>query len=854
LILRTLAATDGQGPSRRVFVLGGRQEHRVNLPAQQSRALNLVWALKERGRLDPSESGTCVRVIVVGAGVAGCTFAAAAAREGAQVLLIDEHEEPVTVQRAATQRFLHPSLFDWPNDGWNRTVADTPVLNWAAAVGANVRNQLVAGLIVALADLDPKPLIWLPQCAALKVDHSPQTEVAVELAAIDDLREDLDLERVPSYRVSADLVVIATGFLPERRIPKAVSGSYWKDDRLAELRKEAMIVGDGDGGLTELFRLGLNGAQNQPLWHQSYLPAIVKDASPGLKAKLRDIEGNVRNDLRGGSLTQLTTDPALQSLDDKVTVRTDRKVTLIGGSPLLRSNSFLINRFLAARIDAQGGDVRLASERVDPVDVPVLAETCDVIWRTGPPPGEQLAEPFFSLAGIVEAIGHSALQSRRAGLAADVLDETRTPWWTQLNPAQFTAVQDVVKQLDHLRVPFPSRAAPPQPQTLDGERKGRVSLRLGDFPVELSSHEVTPSLPDHISRIESTARRLYALAAQMNKPFWWFERTDEAGRISLDLLAIACDIPPFRVAIAIATSSERHVELVPVKPSYADQPRVWVEVDEPAELKSDWPGDVADTAAVINTPPTWKDVDENARVTEEIGPILAPGAGSLAASSELEMSVSELVSSFGEVGALEVGEGLTRSWPASRLLVPLLERLTYKEVTQWRSEPDVEPRLTTVAVDLFTRAIASLDAWLARPALLLFGQFVGMSSENAPVLRWARTTLTPLTPKVTPGVLGRSIMVTSVLDLRALVPPDGDEASSSLHLTLDIATQMFRRARHAKFGDTIVKAGRSEALRRRPTLEIQAAVTGDVYQRVEVDLSYAGVVVSSSVEPPAPAQ
>jgi hypothetical protein len=51
-----------------------------------------------------------------------------------------------------------------------------------------------------------------------------------------------------------------------------------------------------------------------------------------------------------------------------------------------------------------------------------------------------------------------------------------------------------------------------------------------------------------------------------------------------------------------------------------------------------------------------------------------------------------------------------------------------------------------------------------------------------------------------------------------------------------------------------VKAGRSEALRRRPTLEIQAAVTGDVYQRVEVDLSYAGVVVSSSVEPPAPAQ
>jgi hypothetical protein len=86
-ILRTLAADHAGTASEQVFVLGGHQEPRVNLPAQQNRALNLIWALRERDRLrrgaDPS------RVMVVGAGVAGATAAAAAAREGAAVVLIE---------------------------------------------------------------------------------------------------------------------------------------------------------------------------------------------------------------------------------------------------------------------------------------------------------------------------------------------------------------------------------------------------------------------------------------------------------------------------------------------------------------------------------------------------------------------------------------------------------------------------------------------------------------------------------------------------------------------------------------------------------------------------------------------
>src|SRR5262249_54306699 len=163
--------------------------------------------------------------------------------------------------------------------------------------------------------------------------------------------------------------------------------------------------------LTEFFRLGLQGGQNQPLWHQLHLPEIVKDATDELKAKLLDIDGSVRNDVRAGSLGQLSAkEPVLDSLDTELKLRDDRNVTLVAGSPLLRSNSFLINRFLAARMDAQGGRVRLRAKRVDTTDVPVLAQDHDVVWRTGPPAGDQLGEPFFSLKGIVVALGQSALQ------------------------------------------------------------------------------------------------------------------------------------------------------------------------------------------------------------------------------------------------------------------------------------------------------------------------------------------------------------------------------------------------------------------------------------------------------------
>jgi hypothetical protein len=128
---------------------------------------------------------------------------------------------------------------------------------------------------------------------------------------------------------------------------------------------------------------------------------------------------------------------------------------------------------------------------------------------------------------------------------------------------------------------------------------------------------------------------------------------------------------------------------------------------------------------------------------DESGPVLGASDEYTAASAVLGMDVLTLTREFGPVRAIDVGKGLTRSWPPPRrLTLGLLAVLTDPEVIEANGESGLDGRVATVAVDLFTRAIASLDARIARPALLLFGQFVGSVSNQGPVFSWTRATLT----------------------------------------------------------------------------------------------------------------
>src|SRR5262245_20301024 len=96
----------------RLFVLGC-FERRVTLYSQQGRALKLVEAL---GRMKELGAGT--PVAVVGGGVAGLTFAAGAARRGAQVTVLEKEERLLPLLKRDPNRWLHPRVYDWPLEGW----------------------------------------------------------------------------------------------------------------------------------------------------------------------------------------------------------------------------------------------------------------------------------------------------------------------------------------------------------------------------------------------------------------------------------------------------------------------------------------------------------------------------------------------------------------------------------------------------------------------------------------------------------------------------------------------------------------------------------------------------------------
>src|SRR5262245_10695760 len=116
-------------PFKHAYVLGSFAS-RVTIYSQQVRALNLIDAIFDQNEehLLPEQT----RILIVGAGVAGLTAAAAAARRGAEVVLLEKEADVLTIQRHNTQRYLHPHIVEWPNAGWEIDQANLPVLSWSA--------------------------------------------------------------------------------------------------------------------------------------------------------------------------------------------------------------------------------------------------------------------------------------------------------------------------------------------------------------------------------------------------------------------------------------------------------------------------------------------------------------------------------------------------------------------------------------------------------------------------------------------------------------------------------------------------------------------------------------------------
>ena len=100
-----------------LYVIGS-FDRRVTVLAQQTRALNLAWAMIETG-IVPTENAPNRRIAVVGAGFAGLTFAAGLLRKGNDLAIdvFEQRDSLLPLQQGSDTRWLHPHIYDWPTEG-----------------------------------------------------------------------------------------------------------------------------------------------------------------------------------------------------------------------------------------------------------------------------------------------------------------------------------------------------------------------------------------------------------------------------------------------------------------------------------------------------------------------------------------------------------------------------------------------------------------------------------------------------------------------------------------------------------------------------------------------------------------
>jgi Pyridine nucleotide-disulphide oxidoreductase len=227
---------------KNVVALGTRAR-RVNFASQQTRALNLVWALRKSGKVGDGSS-----VAVVGAGLSGLTAAASLKQAGCQVTLFDKYPEVLFHQRHTHHRYVHPTINFWPEQEINPTTT-FPFFDWFAGRCSTIVDEIATE--------------WDKHFSS-SVTQILDTEVISVIADGSKPRLRHKVRTGVNETQPFDLVVLALGFGDEITIEGCNLASYWRDDLLEQAHSRSddinIVCGVGDGGLIDLFRLAFKSS------------------------------------------------------------------------------------------------------------------------------------------------------------------------------------------------------------------------------------------------------------------------------------------------------------------------------------------------------------------------------------------------------------------------------------------------------------------------------------------------------------------------------------------------------------------------------------------------------------------
>ena len=319
--------------SQGLYVLGCFGRH-ITMYSQQVRAINLAYALNKIRGLNG------VRIGVVGAGAAGLTFTVAAARLGAQVVLLEKLPHLMGIQRSSGRRFVHPHIFDWPEDNSERDGADLPFLDWRAELAEKVVEQIETK--------------WNKERSlpgnAIEV-HWEVRDVNIET---EPTRGNVILtwnEKGP-HADEFEIVVLAVGFGLEKDYDGAHPG-YWEDDRLSKVgdkRKVWLVAGCGDSALTDLMRLCIRDFQHDRIVRQCAFEAESRRRAielQGLEKSCLQTEDSKR--IRE-FFKRLEIGPMKAALEPRIRSDTEVYLTARSWNDVYSPKSCILNRIIVSQL------------------------------------------------------------------------------------------------------------------------------------------------------------------------------------------------------------------------------------------------------------------------------------------------------------------------------------------------------------------------------------------------------------------------------------------------------------------------------------------------------------------------